>query len=331
MSDLTERLLRTAESLQSHRFGVPFLDDALNGIRPTDLTIIAGKTGAGKTQLGTSIALQNAQAEVPVTLIALEAEEFEIERRIKYQLIAKEFFANRSDYPEHIKLNFTDWLFDKYGDALLPLEEHAQFTFEKISHYLRIYAPSRVDFSKRDFVSVYEEFAKESRIIILDHLHYLAADDREGEYDHIKKTMWALRDAINKNKVSIIALSHLRKETKKDSALIFGLEELHGSSEITKQANHVIGFSPVFELPKKENMTEKFIPPIGSTLCKVLKTRTGHSGSDRYVAFMQFNLSEQHYGDSYTPYKIDRHNMYLTPMRYTDFEHWMGKAREAKN
>lgn len=326
-----ERLMRSEDAKRACQYGIPFLDDALNGIRPTELVILGGKTGAGKTQLGSIIALNNVANGKRVLFVALEAEQFEIERRLKFQIMAKEFYARRGDYPATIKLTYTDWLFDKYGKDLDELDAFGDGALSQLKQNLTCYSPNMADFSKRDFSTVYESLTDGHDLVVFDHIHYLAQDDKEHEYEHIKKTMWQLRNDINRKRVPIIAMSHLRKEDKKDKAILPAIEELHGSSEITKQANHVVVFAPVWQLPKKTNPDEMFQPPVGSTLCRILKTRSGHSCADRYAALMKFNLQEQHYDPDYVPYEIDRYSTTLTPMRYQDFEFWMGKAREPKS
>lgn len=324
---IQERLLRKAHALSACDWANPFLSDVMTGIRPTELAVIGARTGAGKTELATMMALANARAGKRVFLFALEAERFEILRRIKFTILAREFFENRADYPSHISLNFNDWLHDKYPE----LEELENFVDRKgpiEMDNLTIYTPGISDFSKRDFSTVYEEVAGDANLIILDHIHYISPGDRENEYDHIKKTMWSLRDLINKHEVPIIAMSHLRKESRQNFSLVPTLDEIHGSSEIVKQANHVIGVAPISKIPKKHNPLEFNPAPDGATLFRVLKTRTGQT-CGRYTAMVRFDIGKKTYDEKYVPFRTDQFCTQLSHIAVGDFERWMTKAREA--
>lgn len=327
-----ELLNRKHLAVQSAAFGIDYLDCVLNGIRPCDLIIIAARTGAGKTELSSLIAMHNAAKNRRVVLFALEAEKFEIHRRLKYQMLAKYFFSHRLEFSESIRLNYTDWLFDKYGTAFDSLEEKLEEDLVRALENLEIYSPQAVDFTKKDFSIVYNDACEQGAdLIILDHIHYLAPNEKEHENEHIKKTMWGLRDSVNQKEVPIVAFSHLRKQTKYDTAVVPSLEEIHGSSEISKQANHVISFSPAFCLPSKDDPKSELEAPIGSTLCRVLKTRSGHTGASRYVSLLNFNVKQNKYDPGFVPYLINQHGDKLTPMKYQDFEPWMeGPGREPK-
>ena len=89
---------RIEQSKQLMSYGVKYLDDALGAIIPNDLIVLGAKTGAGKTSLAQSIALHVAQTH-PVHYFALEAENYEIERRIKYGMVSKAFYERSRGLP----------------------------------------------------------------------------------------------------------------------------------------------------------------------------------------------------------------------------------------
>lgn len=322
-----ERIARKLQALKACDFANSFLNDALNGIRSTELTIIGARTGTGKTELGATIAMANARKGKRVCLFALEAEKYEIIRRLKFNVLAQEFFSSREKYPPGIKLNFADWLHDKYPE-LEELESSIDRRMPLEIDNLLVYTPGIAEFTKKDFSMVYKEVADDCDLIILDHIHYLSPSEKESEYDHIKKTMWTLRDLINKHEVPVVAMSHLRKEFRGDRSLVPSLDEIHGSSEIVKQANHVIGVAPIYKLPMRAPAGESFKTPMGTTIFKVLKTRTGHP-SATYAGVMKFNLDSKTYESRYVPYKTDQFCTELFHIGVSDFEHWMGSAREA--
>lgn len=326
MSDMQEYLRREADALSECSYGIGYLDDALT-IRPCDLIVIAAKTGMGKTQLGTQIALHNAQKGKRVYFIALEAEELEIERRLKYKLFAQKFFENRHKYSNLIRLTWDGWMRCKYPE-LIELEHEVARELPAMLDNLEIYQPGITEFTKRDFELVYEEIAPKCDLIILDHIHYLAPDDRENDFDHIKKTMWKLRDLINKHRVPVIALSHLRKEDKFNKSLLPTLEELHGSSEISKQANTVISFGEAWSVPSRNDADNMIKTSPGSTFCKILKARLGAERCQRYVSLLKFNFDSRVYEEKYAAYLCDRFTTELEAIEEKDFEFWMQRARE---
>lgn len=328
---LQETLQRQADGMLMLNYGVGFLDDALTGIMPSELIVIAGRTGIGKTELAISIAKYNA-TRCNVWLMALEAESLEVQRRMKYQLIAKEFFANRNSFPADLNLNYSDWACDRYGDKLIALDHLASEVLQEQLQNLTIFQPDFSEFQKSDFCAVYEEAVRKgARLVILDHIHYIAADKKEHEYDHVRQTMWRLREMINKHRVPIIAFSHLHKESKADKNWVPTLDDLHGSSEISKQANQVIAFAPCYALPSSQDKSKMVNQSAGTTLCRVLKSRRGQIAADRYIALMKFNLDTRSYSENYIPFGTDRFSNTLEPLKYESFERWMqGNGRESK-
>ncbi len=321
-----ERLSRKLHALKSCHWPNPFLSDALGPIRPTELSIIGARTGAGKTEFATNVAMTNARNGKRVFFFALEAEKYEIERRIKYSMLSEEFFKNRSRYQSTARISFTTWLNDEHPE-LEELENQIDELAVKATDNLEIYSPGTAYFSKKDFAAVYSEIANEANLVVLDHIHYISPDNRENEYDHLKQAMWSLRDLINKHEVPVVAVSHLRKESRQNFSLVPSLDEIHGSSEVVKQANHVIGIAPCYKIPKKNNPTEFYRAEHGATFFRVLKTRTGHS-SGRYIAMSKFDITKKQYEDRYIPFGTDQFATEIKSMEYSDFEPWMSLARE---
>jgi replicative DNA helicase len=326
---LAERAARVEDSFKLCKFGLSFVDDAIGAIRPSDLIVVAARTGAGKTQLTSLIAQSNAQIGKRVSIIALEAEQYELLRRIKYQVLAGIFYERRNEFPYELNLNFTDWLLAKYGSELDKLESEANEKTRILLGNISIFTPTMVEITKKDFSILYDHFKENSDLILLDHLHYFIADQKESEYDHLRKIMWHTRDLINRHRVPIVAMSHLRKESFSDKALVPPLNMLHGSSEISKQANAVISLGRGYGVPSINNPKTTVQLPAGSTFVRVLKTRTGHGGCESVIALMNFNLKKQSYEASYIPYDCDANGDKLSIMTKEQFKPWMKNARIA--
>ena len=326
-----ELLLRKSLALRGFPFPVSYVNDAIGGIRPVDLIVLTAKTGVGKTEMLSLIASSAAKAGKQVFFCALESEKMEIERRLAFKEVASIFYQNRKDFPKTHRLEYTDWVWDRYPE-LEELNLHvAESVMPKVTEGIYFYSPTVSEFTRKDFTKVYEEVAKDCGLFLFDHIHYLSPlTDKESENQHIKNTVATLRDLINKHEVPVIAAAHIRKEDKRNSSVLPTIEDLHGSSEITKQANHVVSFGPCYSVPSKDDTQKMIEPPTGSTLCRILKTRTGRSGCDRYAALLKFSLEERIYSDTYVPYKTDKFSDKLFPMGLVEHEPWMMSAREPK-
>ena len=112
-------------------FGVQYLDDAMLGILKNDLILVGAASGGGKTQFCCNVALANVAKGKKVHYIALEAEDLEIERRIKYQLFARSFFSdpNRPKIP----ISFQQWMVGDFLELCVEYEAMAAKEFmEKV-------------------------------------------------------------------------------------------------------------------------------------------------------------------------------------------------------
>ncbi len=98
-------------------FGVQYLDRALSGIFPNDLIIVGAATGAGKSELATTIAIHNAELGNRVAFFALEAHHGEIELRTKFKLYARQM-RERNMLPP--SFGYEDFILGRYTAELQP-------------------------------------------------------------------------------------------------------------------------------------------------------------------------------------------------------------------
>lgn len=323
-----EYLYRKVDGLNRCYYGIDYLDDALLGISPKDFVVIGAKTGVGKTELGRLIAFHNAKIGKRVLLYALEAEPFEIHRRIKYQLIADQFFKNRNSFPPDFYFSYAKWSRDEFRDLKQfdMFEEAAIKQLEKLLDSMKVIYTTSADFSKGSLVNTYETLKNEFDLVILDHLHFLAPEESETETAHIRDTVCRLRNLINTHGLPVVAFSHLRKEDRGSKSVVPTIEELHGSSEISKQANHVVTLAPAYTLPSAVSDNETVTPYPGTTLLHVAKSRNGERGCTKYAVAIQFNSETNRYDPGYSPYRINRHHDELVPVKAEEeIEPWMKK------
>lgn len=223
------------------RFGVEFVDDATLGIMPDDLVLLGAPSGAGKTQLCCNIALANMNDGHRVHYIALEASEFEIERRLKFPMVMKEFFDD--PYRPNIqKIRYPHWMMGKYLLELSKYEAEAAKKFEEKYRDLFLYY-KQDRFGVVELIRAVTAISQDTDLIIIDHLHYFDLDD-DNENRAVKEIAKTVRTLCLEENKPIVLVAHLRKRDRHNEDLVAGLEEFHGSSDIFKIATKVITFSP---------------------------------------------------------------------------------------
>lgn len=321
-----ETFNRKRLALSRRYYGISYLDDALLGIKANDLVVIGAETGVGKTQICTAIAAFNALQQINVTYYALEAADYEIHTRIKYQRIAENFFTFRGDFPDYLRLNFKEWECGKFDEFLDKLDEKVSKELEVEYSSLRIHTPNISNFTTKNFADIYEqEESDKCALFILDHLHYLWWGN-ENEYQAIRNAIAKIRDLVNQTELPLILVSHLRKEERGNQSIIPTYHELHGSSEIAKRASAVITFAPAYQITRDDGQTFDCAP--GSTFVRVGKARSASTSVTRYAALLEYDLSSNKYKNGYVPFYCDRMATTLKELPKSNWERWMKNAKE---
>lgn len=269
-------------------FGIDYLDHALGGIVPRDVVLIGAKTGIGKTALATNLAMANCQNNYRVHMFALEAEEREIERRMKFQLLSDCYFAdpNRNRSP----IRYLDWYMGKLDHVLGYYEDVVDTKLRLVLRNLSTYY--RIDsFTSDDFRRQLDEVKDETDLIILDHLHYVDSDD-ENENRGYKRTVKQIRDAAIRIGKPIIVVAHVRKSDRRNEPLIPTIEDFHGSSDIPKIATKAVMLAPAFDVPNPK-------PYLWHTYIQASKCRLDSSAT-RYAALVMFNARRNAYEKKYS-------------------------------
>lgn len=233
-----ERLDREANRHKYVQFGVTYLDDVTGGIAPNSLVLVGAPPGAGKTQLATAIASHNADLGKRVSVFALEAEEFEWERRLKYQLIAAKYRTERPN--EATGLNYADWYSGKF---------HVPEEYEKpcLRMYRRRYKTMNTfyrkwnNFGAKDLDREIYALKGQSDLIIIDHLHYMDFNESENENRAVGDLVKHLRNLALVTGIPIILVVHLKKKQGGgEQRIISNLDDIHGTSNIAKMATTAV-------------------------------------------------------------------------------------------
>jgi replicative DNA helicase len=284
--ETSERVTMSGETLT---FGVRYLDDALGGIVKRDLILVGARTGAGKTQLATIAALANCRKGRRVHYFALEAEDREIERRIKYQIVAREYY-HRLNHGKRIR--YLDWYQGRLEDELGQYSDLAEAEMrDSVAKNLHTYY--RVDsFTSEDFAAQLAKIATDTDLVILDHLHYVDHAEDENENKGYKRIVKQIRDSALRLGKPVIVVAHVRKADRKFTGLVPDVEDFHGSSDIGKIATKAVTLAPDFTTIHED-------PSLWSTFIHVAKCRQDNAVT-RYVAKCNFNTRTDSYQDLYS-------------------------------
>lgn len=294
-------------------FGVKFLDDALGGIIPRDLVIIGAKTGTGKTALATIAALSNCKAGKRVHYFALEAEDREIERRMKFQVLAAIYYK---DAGQHRRIRFLDWYQGKLDIELGKYEEQADAEVAEMTKNLHTYY--RIDsFTTDDFCQQLESIKGETDLVVLDHLHYVDNDDN-NENRGYKKMVKQIRDNALRCQKPVIVVAHVRKSDRRLAQLLPDIEDFHGSSDVPKMATKAIMLAPDFA-------TNTMDPSMWSTFMQIGKCRAD-SSLTRYVARLDFNTRTDAYEPAYSLGKLIDGGKTFEAIAAYNWPSWKGNA-----
>lgn len=240
-SAVSEQLSRRNNRARLLTFGIDYLDDAMVGIMPNDLILIGAGSGSGKTQVCCNIAAANVANRKRVHYIALEAELFEIERRVKYNFFSKHFFADPLR-PRGLNMSFQSWMMGDFFDSCEEYERKATIDMqEKFNSFFTFYKQEKFDLS--DMIFTVTTCAEKTDLIIIDHVHYFDYDD-EKENQAIKAIAKAARSLTLEQGKPMILVSHLRKRDKFSNEICPGLEEFHGSSDLYKISTKAITLGP---------------------------------------------------------------------------------------
>lgn len=282
---LEEHIEREEQAKRLLQYGVGYLDDALGGIIPNDLIVLGAKTGAGKTQLATSIALANAEAGNQVYYFALEAENNEIERRIAYGVISGVYYKTVPK-EKQIVLSYTDWRMCKLNHVLGDIEKTMRPVIEeKLKNLHTLYRTSG-NFDLRALERHLMKIIHKARLIVIDHLHYV--DTSEEENVEYKRVIKMVRDIVLRFGVPIIVIAHLRKTQGRGAPnLMPGIEDFHGTSDVPKVATTCIMLAPARDQEPPQ-------PYLWPTYVGVVKSRLDGSRT-RFTGLTHFDQRTSKY------------------------------------
>lgn len=295
-----------------------FLDDTLRSILPNDLILIGAESGAGKTEIVASIAEANAAVGKRVHFFALEAEQDEIERRIKYRNLAQ--LVRNSGAPRSSEMNYADWYRGFFDDVCAPFVDEAEGHLQRTCRTLHTYYRGDtfgLDDIRRMFLAVQDQ----TDLIVLDHLHYVDLED-ENENRAFKAVVKTIRSTVLAMGKPVILVAHLRKKNTSSKAVLPDLDSFHGSSDIVKICTGVVLLAPARAVPVQHWSTS-------NTFVYVPKDRM--SGATGLVAVCQYDRLARIYRPFYALGRMSPDGATWNALTPSDVPRWALNNRSLTN
>ena len=280
-----DRLIALEEAIDKRvsntvSFGIEYLDKAAQGIYPTDLVVVSAPTGAGKSELVSTIAMNAARSGNKVCMFALEADISEIEGRIWFKKASQHYMKYNSEpvtYHEFLQASYC-------GSFRRSLEAVRPELISELKNFTTFYREKKFDITR--FRQVFNSVAKTYDLFIIDHLHYFDLEGDRNENREFGDIVKEIRDLSIFHSKPVVLVSHLRKKASGVTGMPT-LDDLMGTSDIAKVATKVINLYPD---------QEGSDPSRGmfSTFIRVLKNRY-NGAACRYVGRTDFDTSTNSY------------------------------------
>lgn len=200
------------------------LDIFSGGWQNSDLIIMAGRPGMGKTALAIQCAMNAALAGQPAAIFSLEMSRKQVYKRLLSQIsdIPHDFFKKGLDKDS---LSLLQPYRDRLTKAPLYIDDSGSLSI--------------FDFRQKARKLMRE---KKIKLIILDYLQLMHSDGKSNREQEISQISRGLKATAKELDIPIIALSQLSRETERGNAhKIPKLSDLRDSGAIEQDAD-IVGF-----------------------------------------------------------------------------------------
>jgi len=317
----TEREARLAEAGTNLDIGLPYLDAAVGGVGPGDVLVIGAHTGAGKTETAANMAAANAAARRRVFYFALEAEPWEIERRLKYKMLV----SSVKGHPQFSRMNYLDWRAGRLDDLTGRYERAAEDALAKRYETLQTFYRAK-EFTGSRLRAIADEIREEADLIIIDHLHYIDNTD-DNENRGVKRIVMQIRDIALDTGRPVALIAHLRKRDRRNAPLVPDISDFHGSSEIGKVATKAVILAPAYEQPKLLDGKGNPKNWIWPTYVRVVKCRQDGSRT-RFCGLMWFDGIATNYLPQYDIGRLENDDTKFKLLGQSELPSWAMQAWE---
>ena len=256
-------------------FGIPSLDNSLNGGEKGDLIIIAARPGMGKSVLVSNMAKQSEILKKKLVIWTLEMTGVGQAQRIIANIGDLDFSKFRNGSQDIEDLSYQESV-SRFNESNIILIEKSGVTVEDVrNEILRINETDQID----GFVIDYGALIVQSR-----HLSRKSTNDAMG---HISRTMKELAKEI---KAPIYMLWQLSRNVETRNVKIPMMSDLRDSGNIEQDADKIVFLyrGAYYDTPMLGDNDEPL--PDDSTLFKISKNRNGEAPKNCYGVFNSKSL-----------------------------------------
>lgn len=292
-----EKAERLANAEKTLPFGISFFDEALGGILCGDITLATAKTGIGKTELLANIAKTNALRGTDVGFFALEAKNREIEQRIKYSELARRYYAAHRH--EQVRpISFKDWMLGQLEVELAPYEDEVCAEMDRLDH-LHTFYRTHGDFTVDTMETEVSRIARDMKLIIVDHLHFIDTDSSKNENAELHGIMKRFDTLAKTFGIPILLAAHVRKSDRgRMRSLLPETEDIRGSGNVGQMAHTAIALAPCHKFSLADTRNTDLLRCWG-TYMHARKSRLGGQGANRLTAVGFFDQQANFYHPAY--------------------------------
>jgi replicative DNA helicase len=286
---LQEFLKRKSQSIdikvKSH---INSLDNIIYGFKPSQLIVIAGRPGMGKSAFAANLAFKNTMAGLNGLFFSLEMDVVEIKER-HLSWLSRQYNDKHHSYSyigsPHCDFNILErleHLNTKYPLDGLKIIDEGVFTADTIISSTKQYYLKLLNQNKTlDFV-------------IIDHLHHMTmSSDYSNSHHHYGDAVKKFKDLAKYLKCPVICLAQLNRGTEGRDDKRPTMSDLRQSGEIEQVANVIIFPFWHHQYEKKQEQDKrKYVDDYLEII--VEKNRGGRAG----IAHASFEAAYNYYADN---------------------------------
>lgn len=203
--------------------GFKALDDAVGGFAPGKMMTIVSGTGAGKSTITETFALNAARNGAKTFFIPLEMLDTQVGIRMAQQYLRTDFYTN----PHY---NIDTLPESKLDEALEFVAENIQF----LDHFGHMDIDNLIDICETVIDS------KDVKVIVLDHVTGAASGDEGLDWNKLDMACSKMKSLALRKKVCVVIVSHISRE-KGNEEQVPKLEHIRGGNGVAQWSDVVLG------------------------------------------------------------------------------------------
>ena len=205
--------------------GLPMLDEAIWGLHRSEITVIAARTGEGKSSLAIQIASNLSQAHKRVLFLSLEMTREQVAERLLIQLTQMDAWAvRRGQGVEELLARLAP--LDGFFKALqLRLVDGTGRTTEQVRHLLQ---------------QMEEVAGGVPDVLVVDFVQLATSTEAKPKQEVIEDYLGMLKELAMRYRMAVLVLAQLNREATKSPKSRPKLEHLKSSGSIEELADCVL-------------------------------------------------------------------------------------------